>query len=263
MVRLALAASTLMLAAGTGAGGVVAQSVSSRSHGRPDAALASNSCRDLFGTSLEASGIPFGNSMSAKTSFFHSPSLVVKSICRPGRGGGWTISARKSGGASPAFTSTAFPFSSPVAILALYNYSSTALPAIVAQVGLGMTGQPYELMTFNGLRIVPAKMTFPSYGIYGLAGGGASAHGQGVECARQRSRLQLTQLVWSGPGPGAPMVPVKGGGESYAPGDKVSVEYVRWTFHGQPLTQVSVERLPSRVTTYAQASLLDNVHCSG
>jgi hypothetical protein len=252
MIRLALATTTLLLALGIGVSGA---SIHNASPGRPErseVSLASNTCRSVYDTSLKATGIPFGNSISTKTSLPHHPELVVRSTCRLGRGGGWTISARESGHSSSEFQSETIAYSSPVAILALYNYSSQALPAIVAQVGLEMTGRPYELLTFNRQRIVPVKMTFPTYGLTSLTGGGAAAHGQGVECSRQRNRFQLTQLFWSVLGASAP-----------APGDKVSVQYVRWTFQGQPLVQVTVGKLPSKVATYSRASSLNNEHCSG
>lgn len=69
-----------------------------------------------------------------------------------------------------------FSYDDPIAVLGLHDYSSSDMPAVLAQVGVGMTGQPYELFTFEGSAIVPARMTFPSAGLTGLAGGGAAEH---------------------------------------------------------------------------------------
>lgn len=100
----------------------------------------------------------------------------------------------------PILRSKVFPFIDPVAILAVPSYTPGALPAILAEVGVGMTGQPYELFTFAGGTIVPVQMTFPIGWLPGLTGGGAARHGQGVYCAAKADTLQVTQVEWSGPG---------------------------------------------------------------
>jgi len=263
MVTSAIAMTKLVLAVGVGMSALVAPSNNQGIHDSDVSALAINSCQSVGGTSLKASGIPFGNSMNIKISLQHHPVLIVRATCREGRGGGWAINANEPGHTLTTFISSELSYWSPVAILGLYNYSPTSMPAIVAQVGLGMTGQPLELLTFKGQSIVPAKMTFPSYGLNGLFYGGAAAHGQGVVCSRHQNRFQLTQLFWSGPSAGAPTVTVSGGGQEFAPGDTVSIHSIRWTFQGQPLRQASVQKLATTPSTYARAGLIDNENCSG
>jgi hypothetical protein len=135
------------------------------------------------------------------------------------------------------------------------------MPAVLAQVGVGMTGQPYELFTFEGSAMVTARMTFPSPGLTELAGGGAAEHGQGVFCASRGGDLLVTQVFWSGPVGPAPTVTYPNGGDSPAPGDSVTVQYERWALTGQPLHQVNVSSLPSKTTTYGAATSLENAHC--
>lgn len=160
----------------------------------------------------------------------------------------------------PILRSKVFPFIDPVAILAVPSYTPGALPAILAEVGVGMTGQPYELFTFAGGTIVPVQMTFPIGWLPGLTGGGAAQHGQGVYCAAKADTLQVTQVEWSGPGPSAPTTSVSGG-ESAAPNDQVTVDFQRWVLAGQPLRQVRIHPLPSRSATYVAATAMENVHC--
>jgi hypothetical protein len=149
----------------------------------------------------------------------------------------------------------------PDSVLGLPSYSSAALPAVLAEVGVGMTGQPYELFSFTSRAIVPVKMTFPIDWLPGLTGGGAAEHGQGAYCSSQGDELLLTQVFWSGPGPTAPTVTDRGGGESPAPGDHVVVRFERWTLEGQPLRQLKIRPLPPKLTTYAAATAMENAHC--
>jgi hypothetical protein len=180
----------------------------------------------------------------------------VHAVCRERTGVGWYITAREG---STRYVSRPIPYVYPVAIRGVFRFAPHTAAAILAQVGWGMTGEPYELFTFSGNRIVPARMTFPYRG--GLAGGGAAFHGQGVFCSSEHGRLVLTQVLWNGPGGNAPMVRAKGGGETPAATDKVTVSYERWTFTGQPLRQRSVKVLPAKVMTYRAAAALENAHC--
>jgi hypothetical protein len=181
----------------------------------------------------------------------------VHADCRELNGVGWYITAREG---STRYLSRPIPYANPVAIRGVFRFAPHTAPAILAQVGWGMTGQPYELFTFSGNRIVPTRMTFPYRG-YRLAGGGAAFHGQGVFCSAKHGHLVITQIFWNGPGGNAPMVRVKGGGQTPAPTDNVTVNYERWTFTGQPLRQRSVKVLPATVMTYRAARALDNAHC--
>jgi len=156
-----------------------------------------------------------------------------------------------------------FPYDDPIAVLGVPSYSSGSLPAILAQVGLEMTGQPYELFTFSRSNIVPVKLTIPSADWAGapLGGGGAALHGQGVDCSSQDGHLEVTQIFWSGPDSTEPTVSDVGGGESEAPSDLVTVDYERWLLSGQPLRQISVTAPPSSVVTYKTANVMENSHC--
>lgn len=150
------------------------------------------------------------------------------------------------------------PLTSPVAILAVYYFTKRQLPAVLAQVGFGMTGQPYELFTFVGDRVVPAQMRFPP-NLGALAGGGAALHGQGVFCGQHDGRLLVTQEDWE---IDAPIRWVAyDGGETPAPADSVTVSYERWTLTGQPLRQLAFRILPPTKTSYKKAQALENAHC--
>ena len=144
-----------------------------------------------------------------------------------------------------AFHSAIMPFTSPVSILALSQFSSTSLPVVVAQVGLQMTGRTFQLFTFDATSIVAVKMTFPADGLKDLSGGGAASHGAGLVCAHANGQFQLTQMFWSGPGP------------------RESIHSVRWVLQGQPLRQVSVKMMASSTTSYARAAKIDSEDCSG
>lgn len=228
-------------------------------------AVPRNSCRaaDGVGSGELRHIAPFGNTRRITTELHGRPSLSVRATCMPaGPRGGWSITAVQDG---HVYRSPRLGFADPVAILALYNYARGELPAILAQVGSGMTGQPYELWTFEVGAIVPATMTFTrSPPGSALAGGGAAEHGQGVFCSRHDRELLITQADWSGPGPGARSVTVTtafGKGTSPAPTDPVTVKYARWTLEGQPLREVRFNALPSKTLTYAAAERLENVHC--
>ncbi len=184
----------------------------------------------------------------------------VHAVCRERQGIGWYITARAG---SARYVSRPIPYDDPVSILAVYHFAPHTAPAILAQVGWGMTGQPYELFTFSGHRIVPARMTFlHTNGVYAaLAGGGATFHGQGVFCSAKRHRLVITQVNWDGPGGNARWVGAKGGGETPASADTVTANYEQWTFTGEPLRQRSVTVLPAKVITYRAANGLENAHC--
>ncbi|HKD94491.1 MAG TPA: hypothetical protein VKB43_07255 [Gaiellaceae bacterium] len=204
-------------------------------------------CRE-DGDWLVPSGFGFGNALRH-----------VRAVCRERQGIGWYLTAVEG---STHYTSRPFPYTDPIAILSVYRFSPRSLPAILAQVGWGDTGQPYELFTFSGHRIVPVHMTFLHGGVWsGLAGGGAAFHGQGVFCTKRHGNFVLTQVDWDGPGGNAPMVHDKHGGTSPAPADRVQVSSERWTFSGQPLTQRSVVKLPVKWTTYRAAAALENAQC--
>jgi hypothetical protein len=184
----------------------------------------------------------------------------VHAVCRERQGIGWYITTREG---STRYASSPFPYTEPISILGVYRFAPHVAPAILAQVGWGMTGQPYELFTFSRHRVVPARMTFlHANGAYrGLAGGGAAFHGQGVLCSAKRHHLVITQVWWSGPSASAPVVRHKDGGQTPAATDAVTATYERWTFTGQPLRQRSVAILPPQVVTYRAANALENAHC--
>jgi hypothetical protein len=163
--------------------------------------------------------------MSIKASLPHHPTLTVRAYCLAGHNGGWYLRAVESGGRS--YRSSRFSYDYPIAVLGLRDYSPRYMPAVLAQVGVGMTGQPYELFSFEGSAMVTARMTFPSSGLGELAGGGAAEHGQGVFCASRGGDLLVTQVFWSGPVGPAPTVTYPNGGDSPAPGDSVTVQYER------------------------------------
>jgi len=187
--------------------------------------------------------------------------LGVRASCQEGRGVGWYLTA--GWGRRQRFESDPIDYATPVGILALYTFSHRFLPVIVAQVGVGMTGQPYELFTFSRRHIVPVHLTFLHKGVLigGLAGGGAAFHGQGLFCTARRGKLVITQVFWDGPGGNAPMVHDKGGGITPAGTDTVTAYRERWTLTGQPLTERSVVELPTRQMTYRAANALENAHC--
>jgi len=216
------------------------------------------SCTYLYGP-LSTYHMAFGNSMAIRALLPRHPTLTVRAYCLTGRNGGWYLSAVESGGRS--YRSSRLSYDYPIAVLGLYDYSPRYMPAVLAQVGVGMTGQPYELFTFEGSAIVSVHMTFPTPGLTELAGGGAAEHGQGVFCASRGGDLLVTQVFWSGPTPTAPTVTYPNGGESAAPGDSMTVQYERWALTGQPLHQVGVNSLPSKTMSYRVATSLENAHC--
>ena len=204
---------------------------------------------DLKAWPMNLSGFGFGNAKAH-----------VRARCGMRRGVGWYLSAVLTG---KRYVSQPIPYDEPISILSVYRFSPRALPVILAQVGFGMTGQPYELFTFRGNRIVPLRMRFiGTDSVSGaLLGGGAAFHGQGVFCSRRGQELVITQLNWDGPTPNAPSHRVKGGGREFNARDKVVADYERWTFAGQPLTQRSVRLLPAKRLTYRVANALENAHC--
>jgi len=256
---LALAAGLVLAAAGMSGVAVGRNDDAFAGQRTPATSSSPASCKYLYGGPLSAYHIAFGNSMDIKALLPHHPTVTVRAYCLAGRNGGWYLTALASGGTS--YRSSKYSYDFPIAVLGIHDYSPRYMPAVLAQVGLGMTGQPYELFTFEGSAIVPARMTFPSPGLGELAGGGAAEHGQGVFCASRGGDLLVTQVHWSGPVFPAPTVTYPKGGESPAPGDSVTVQYERWALTGQPLHQVSVSPLPSRTMSYKAATSLENAHC--
>ena len=256
---LALAAGLVLAAVGMSGAAVGRNEGAVQGQRTPATGFPPASCKYLYGSQLIAYDIAFGNSMGIKALLPHHPTLTVRAYCLAGRHGGWYLRAVGSGGTS--YRSSKFSYDFPIAVLGLYDYSRRYMPAVLAQVGVGMTGQPYELFTFEGSAIVPARMTFPSPGLGELAGGGAAEHGQGVFCASRGGDLLVTQVHWSGPVFPAPTVTYPNGGESAAPGDSVTVQYERWALTGQPLRQLRVSSLPSKTMSYRAATSLENAHC--
>jgi hypothetical protein len=162
-------------------------------------------------------------------------------------------------GRAETYRSKVMSYQDPVSILAVPSYATGALPAVLAEVGIGMTGQPYELFTFSGHTIVPVKMTFPIAGLANLAGGGAALHGQGVFCGQDDGYLLVTQEDWAINAP-IRWVPYDSG-ITPAPTDSVTVSYERWTLTGQPLHQFGFRLLPSTTTSYKKAQGLESAHC--
>ena len=202
--------------------------------------------------------VPFGNNV--RTNNPVTGSLVVRAVCTRGDRGGWAIEAvlRHDGKNSVFVSPHLLPLTRPISILVVYYFSVRQLPAILAHVGFGMTGQPYELFTFDGDHIVPAQMRFPQ-DMGELAGGGATLHGQGVFCGQHDGRLLVTQERWTIDAP-IHWVPYDGG-VTPAPTNSVTVSYGRWTLAGQPLRQFGFRVLPSTRTTYKKAQVLENAHC--
>lgn len=214
-----------------------------------------SSCSKIFGEPLKIANPKFGNTVRTRN-------LVIEAVCSAGVHGGWIIRAtRRQGSVSSTFESARLPLTSPVAILAVYYFSPRRLPAILAQVGYGMTGQPYELLTFVGDHIARVEITFPpgNPNIGGLAGGGAALHGQGVFCSQADNRMLLTQANWEIDAP-IRWIPYRGG-VTPAPSDRVTIYYDRWTLGGQPLHQLEVRTLSDGSTTYVKAQHLENAHC--
>jgi hypothetical protein len=203
--------------------------------------------------------IPFGNTV--RTDNPTTGALEVQAVCATGARGGWTIHAilRRERSSQVFVSPRPLPFSQPVAILAVYYFTSSELPAVLAQVGVGMTGQPYELFTFaRDHHVAPAQMQFTAdFG--GLFGGGAALHGQGVFCGRHNRVLVITQVRWNIEVP-FKLVPFDGG-QTPAPTDPVTVSYEQWKLAGQPLHQVGRHSLPATKTTYRKAQALENAHC--
>jgi hypothetical protein len=209
---------------------------------------------------LKATGIPYGDTVRAHDG--GSNSVSVEAICKPRYAGGWWVQAKGSQhGQRISFRSAETSLRNPIAIVDVFYLFPRALAVVLAEVGWGMTGQPYKPFRLTRIGIVPLRMTFASWSLTGLEGGGAAEHGQGVFCSSRDSELIVTQVFWSGPPGSAPTVPVAGGGETPAPQDRVAVQYERWRFGGEPLAQISVQFLPSRTITYAAANALDGAHC--
>ena len=161
MKGIGLLAAAVLSAIGIGIGALALSSSSTSGDPGSSSAALRGRCASAYGTNLALVGIPFGNAVRARTSLPGHPSLVVEATCRNGGAGGRSITAVLRRSRPITYRSAVLPYGDPIAILGVPSYSGQELPAVLAQVGLGMTGQPYELFTISARRVVPVKVTFP------------------------------------------------------------------------------------------------------